>query len=104
MYRRSQKSELHPPPKPRPNFREGKVSHQIRLHGPEKTELRQRVYWRANGFCEMCGIYTPWKSGHLVHVQGVGAGGSDSEENTKWGCAGCHNKLHNAGGKPCPPK
>lgn len=111
---RHKSGPLSPPRKPKPLRREGKVFHQVRLTGPEKSKLREQVYLRAKGFCEVtdangkkfpgCNGYTPWKSGHLVHVLGVGAGGSDTEENTWWGCQNCHDRLHNAGGKPCPPK
>jgi hypothetical protein len=101
-------SDLRPPKKRKPFRVEGKVSHRVRLYGPERTKLRESVYLRAAGFCERklpgCGGYTPWKSGHLSHVRSVGSGGADTEENTLWSCASCHSKSHNCEGKPCPPK
>ena len=79
----------------------------VRLDAQGMAELRARVYDRAGGLCELklpgCWRYAGWKSGELCYIKSRGAGGSDTEENTQWGCAHCHSKPHNCGGKPCPP-
>jgi hypothetical protein len=104
IYRNRANDDLRPPRPRKPNRTVGKVTNRVRLHGPEKTQLRADVYLRAKGFCERqlpgCIGYTPWKSGHLSHVRSVGAGGADTAENTLWSCAGCHMKSHNCDGKP----
>jgi hypothetical protein len=107
IFRRT--NSLHPPKPRKPLRREGKVTGTVRLTGIEKSALREQAYLRTNGHCEDCGVYAPWKSGdlwsgHMAHIQGVGAGGSDVETNVLWLCAACHGKRHNAGGKPCPAK
>lgn len=97
-----------PPKKRKPDRREGKVTHTVRLHGPEKSALRDDCFRRSQGFCEVrlpgCLSYAPWLSGEMAHIRSVGSGGSDTLENVLWSCMQCHSKLHNAGGKPCPPK
>lgn len=100
---------LRPPKAPKPFRRVGKVLQTVRLAGPEKSALREKAYLRSGGFCEIhlkegCSGFVPWLHGHLSHVRGVGAGGSDVEENVVWSCANCHSKSHNCGGKPCPEK
>lgn len=81
----------------------------VRLRGADKKELREQVYDRAQGMCELklkgCKRYAGWKSGHLAHIQGTGAGGSDTPENTNWSCDHCHFLSHaygKDGQKPCP--
>ena len=81
----------------------------------EKTAIRDLVYEESGGRCEIrkhpqCltgvlpseGYITArW---HLVHLQAKRVHGWD-RSNLKGGCYFCHIEyLHNAGGKPCPPK
>jgi hypothetical protein len=85
----------------KPNHREGRVSGTVRLYGPDKLELRGKVFQRSNGFCEAklkgCQGYTPWLHGHLAHIKSRGAGGADTEENTLWACGSCHLLSHQKG-------
>jgi 5-methylcytosine-specific restriction endonuclease McrA len=75
----------------------------IRLKGPALEALRRRVFTRDKWCCCICGEPCGWVSGHLAHIQSRGAGGSDTEENTRLLCAECHMKSHNCGGKPLAP-
>lgn len=74
----------------------------------EKTALRDAVYERALGQCELrneakCirGVlakngFSPWDHGHLVHIKSRGSGGKWTLENCVWGCHVCHLVgLHN---------
>jgi hypothetical protein len=104
-------------PKRKKQSRVGKVTGTVRLYGVDKSKLREEVYLRARGFCELrlegCGGYTPWKDGHLVHVRSLGAGGADTLDNEDgerqcvWGCPSCHLRSHAYGPsneKPVPTK
>jgi 5-methylcytosine-specific restriction endonuclease McrA len=98
-------------PKRKKQSRVGKVTGTVRLYGVDKSKLREEVYLRARGFCELrlegCGGYATWKSGHLAHVVSLGAGGPDSESNCKWSCSACHIRSHVYGVdgvKPVPTK
>lgn len=51
-----------------------------------------------------CGRRITWESGHMCHRKSRGAGGSDTLDNVFTGCAECHMRSHNAGGKPVPAK
>lgn len=62
----------------------------IRLKGAAKTALRRRVFERDGWRCKQCDRPCSWASGHLAHIVSVGAGGSDTEENTELLCADCH--------------
>lgn len=80
----------------------------IRLGPQDMSNLRWRVFARANGDCELrlsprCWGTAGWDYGHLAHIQSKGACGSDVESNVRWSCMECHSWQHN-GGKPCPPK
>lgn len=81
----------------------------------EKTVIRDRVYGETGGRCEIgkspkhiAGVLPSegdlrarW---HLVHLKGKRVHGW-ARENLCGGCYNCHILcLHNAGGKPCPPK
>jgi len=76
----------------------------IRLKGDALAALRRRVFLRDKWACQNCGAICGWASGHLAHYKSRGAGGSDTEENTRLLCADCHQKSHNCGGKPLPSK
>lgn len=95
------------PKRHKPGTFEGNTG-RIRKFGEDMTQLREAVYERSRGLCELklkgCEVYAGWLSGQLCHVISKGRGGSDSEGNTLWGCLKCHAHSHNAGGKPCPKK
>lgn len=71
----------------------------IRLKGKAYTKFRKAVHDRALGRCESCGCYAPllvdgcfdvFTCGHVSHIVGRGAGGSDTLDNAKWECHDCH--------------
>lgn len=81
----------------------------------EKTAIRDQVYEETGGRCELNlsprhqpqvlpkegSIFERW---HLVHRKAKRVHGW-GRENLCGGCYACHIEcLHNAGGKPCPPK
>ena len=76
----------------------------FRLKGKAKTQFRKEVCERAGSRCESCGRYAPllddgvfnvFTCGHTSHRKSIGAGGSDTIENTDWLCYDCHiNKEH----------
>lgn len=86
----------------------------VRLTGKDMVQLRRDVFERDGYRCkhfippnmraQFCNKLVSWEYGHLCHIKSRGAGGSDTTENTFVGCAECHMKSHNVGGKPCPTK
>jgi 5-methylcytosine-specific restriction endonuclease McrA len=76
----------------------------IRLKGGDLASLRRRVFVRDRWLCRECGRGCGWVTGHLAHIVSRGAGGSDTEANTRLLCAECHMKEHNCHGKPLPAK
>lgn len=76
----------------------GKFTKKIRLSGPKLTALRQKVYDRAGGICEVgragCGGFAGWDYGHMHHKQHRSLGGSDSLDNCAWSCPHCHREEH----------
>ena len=71
----------------------------LRLKGQALEDLRRRVFTRDGWMCCECGRVCSWTSGHLAHIQSRGAGGSDTEENTRLLCGDCHRAEH---GNPLP--
>ena len=71
----------------------------LRLKGQALEDLRRRVFTRDRGRCAICFTACSWTSGHLAHIQSRGAGGSDTEENTRLLCGDCHRAEH---GNPLP--
>ena len=87
-------------------IRVGKMG-RVRVDGKDMIALRRAVFTRDGWKCCDCGVgveWTGWNAGHLAHIQSRGAGGSDTEENTRCLCGICHQREHNAGGKPIPRK
>ena len=76
----------------------------IQLKGKPMEKLRRERFTLDGWCCVDCGRPVSWASGHLAHVQSRGAGGSDTIENTRTKCLGCHNAEHNCGGRPLPRK
>jgi 5-methylcytosine-specific restriction endonuclease McrA len=75
----------------------------------EKLAIRKKVFIRDEGRCVDCGrmvilLRGYWNSMHLMHIKSKGSGGDWSMDNLATGCMWCHQKRHNAGGKPCPAK
>lgn len=75
----------------------GKVSGKVRLSGAAMENLREIKYRKALGRCEWpeCGKLLPlygsvFTRAHLAHIQSRGAGGSDSEANTRILCPPHH--------------
>lgn len=74
------------------------------LSGKDYTSLRNRVYLRDRGRCQVCGIRTCIEQTgrdddmHLAHLIPRRMGGGsrdDTMENTVTKCAACHRKEHN---------
>ncbi|MHB1952166.1 MAG: HNH endonuclease [Sulfobacillus sp.] len=65
-------------------------------------DLRYRVFRRDGFRCCECGIPQTLQSGHLAHIVSRGAGGEDTEENTRLLCWKCHAAAHHP--KSCPAK
>jgi 5-methylcytosine-specific restriction endonuclease McrA len=75
----------------------------------EKALLRQAVFIRAGGKCELklskkciAGVLNYYgdvfERGHLVHLKSKGAGGSWELANLRWGCFECHlGEMHQKG-------
>ena len=71
----------------------------VRLTGQALADLRRRVFTRDGWACKDCGRPCSWATGHLAHIKSRGAGGSDTEENTRLLCGDCHRTEH---GNPLP--
>jgi len=72
----------------------------VRLDAAGMAKLREAVYDRAMGLCEMprgkrvCGRWAGWLSGQLAHYpKSRGAGAGDTEAETRWSCAACHRTV-----------
>lgn len=85
----------------------------VRLFGASMTDLRRRVFNRDKFLCQwceddgqICGKIVAWEgpnAGHLAHIVGRGAGGSDTEENTRTLCA-YHHLVSEHNPKSVPAK
>ena len=75
----------------------------LRLKGEALAALRRECFTRDGWKCVLCGRSVSWASGHMMHRQSRGAGGSDVIGNVDTGCMECHMREH-AGGKPVPRK
>ena len=90
----------------------------VRLYGADLTALRRRVYERDGGRCQYmwdgdpnkkCNKLLPFDGdlftrAHMAHIQGKGAGGSDTEANTRLLCYFHHIIVEHGGGKVVPAK
>ena len=81
----------------KPEIRVGKVTGCVRLSGQAMENLREIQYRKAGGRCqwEGCGKFLPlygsvFTRAHLAHLQSRGAGGSDTQENTRILCPPHH--------------
>ena len=53
------------------------------------------VFARDGYRCHWCGKVFPFAYLCPCHIKSVGAGGDDTAENLRTGCAECHRKEHN---------
>ena len=85
-------------PKRKSGIKVGKHTGKIRLYGAKLMELREKVYDRSMGVCELklkgCEWYAGWKSGELHHKVHRSLGGSDTIDNCLFVCKSCHRKEH----------
>ena len=87
----------------------GHFTKKVRLDAENMALLRQAVYDRSMGQCEMmhgkrrCVNIAGWLTGELHHVRHRSLGGSDDMDNCLFICKECHRKAH-VPDKPCPPK
>jgi 5-methylcytosine-specific restriction endonuclease McrA len=70
-----------------------------------KILIRETVFVRDKGLCIDCFSSVRlergfWDSMHLMHLKSKGSGGDWSLGNLATGCADCHSRRHNSGGKP----
>lgn len=75
----------------------------------EKKRVRTERYELDGHHCVDCGRWVRlergyWDSMHLMHIIAKSLRGPFSVENTLTGCPECHQKRHNCGGRPIPPK
>jgi hypothetical protein len=81
---------------PRSYIRQGKTY----LFGADMHALRQRVFDRSRGYCEMrsqgvgCQSRITWETMELHHQPTRAQGGDDSEGATKASCRRCHSAFH----------
>jgi 5-methylcytosine-specific restriction endonuclease McrA len=88
----------------------------VRLYGKDLEKLRRECFERDNYTCVECGTYVEWSDnelyrgykwrtpvGHMAHIRTKRNNG-DTLDNVRTLCAECHQKEHNAGGKPVPGK
>lgn len=60
------------------------------------SKLREKVWRKQHGLCAECGRWvrldgdTVFNTAHLAHKKSRGAGGDDTEENTRMLCYRCH--------------
>ena len=93
--------------------RSGKVGKMgiVRLHGPALAALRLECFLRDGYKCVDCHrpvfgsdefFFHPYRA-EMSHKRAKRNNG-DTLDNVVTHCQGCHQKSHNAGGKPCPRK
>jgi 5-methylcytosine-specific restriction endonuclease McrA len=68
----------------------------MKLTRAEKSVIRHRIFERAGGHCEHCGICViegyagGWSSMNLHHIVSRGAGGDWEDSNLECLCLKCH--------------
>lgn len=84
---------------PRSYVRRGKTF----LFGLDMAALRQKVFERSRGCCEMrlrgvlggrCQRNIAWETMELHHEPSLGQGGCDTEDGTLASCRRCHHARH----------
>jgi 5-methylcytosine-specific restriction endonuclease McrA len=58
------------------------------------SQIRNRVFELAEGFCKYCNKYVPFCMGHMHEEKHRGEGGEVSIYNSVWSCWECHRKEH----------
>lgn len=102
------------PVSPKRKSRVGKLGIE-RLAGPDVDVRRREIGERDGWVCEKCGIQCnsdgqdsrpkgEWAHRGNKRMYGDGIGNGRILCGPVFGRVGCHQKEHNAGGKPCPPK
>jgi len=66
----------------------------LQLRGKQLAELRDKIYARAQGCCDYCGIGVPNDGWHLHHRQLRSGSGPDTPENCIVTHPWCHNQIH----------
>ena len=77
----------------------GDVTGCVRLTGPALSALRQDVYDRDKGTCQICRQHVrdgfpEYQKYDLAHIKSRGSGGSDLPSNCRTLCHRCHMKEH----------
>ncbi len=77
----------------------GKITGQVRLHGPAWDYLREYDWNRDGRQCVQCSSPVritkgDWQSVQCAHRKSKGSGGSDLPENTRSLCLRCHASEH----------
>jgi 5-methylcytosine-specific restriction endonuclease McrA len=94
------------PPRKKPVRKVRSKARPGRVKGTKMEKLRRACYFRDQGFCQECGLFTPWEVGQLAHIRAKRNYGDDID-NVRWLCAECHRIEHSygkSGIKPVPPK
>ena len=60
-----------------------------RIRGGRLRKIRERIGLRDEYTCRLCGHVTAF--GEVDHIAPLHLGGSESDINRQWICAGCHN-------------
>jgi 5-methylcytosine-specific restriction protein A len=61
-----------------------------RIRGGRLRKTRDRIGFRDEYTCQMCGHVTA--HGEVDHITPLHLGGAESDENRQWLCTGCHVK------------
>lgn len=77
----------------------GKVTGQVRLHGPAWDMLREVVWERDGRRCVHCKVPLiikkgAWWSVECAHYKSKGSGGNDAPSNVRSLCGRCHDADH----------
>lgn len=87
----------------------GKVSGQVRLYGPAWDYLREVVWQRERGLCQVNRkpvtlTKGQWHSMHAAHIHSKGAGGSDLPSNIRCLSLAAHGREHAGDRSAYPPE
>ena len=58
--------------------------------------IRNRIFDRSEGNCELCAVPVTWDTGHMHEKLPRGKGGEISLENSIFICSNCHRVQHKA--------
>jgi 5-methylcytosine-specific restriction endonuclease McrA len=57
-------------------------------------EIRHQLFWRSNGYCELCSDVITESSAHMHEQKHRGKGGEISLANSVFICPTCHKHAH----------